>query len=255
MYMKRLFLILAVIGFISSAHADCGATGISIFPKNYSIKQNSIFMIEGYAQGQAVILKLDKKQKVYLKSGEIKIRLIVSEICVGQFDLTQAILKPETELITGTEYTVCFDGLPEYETLTRYNTNTAKYEPVKYKILEENDNLPPQLLSKPKIIDKSIVLFGCGPAIYIMFDNPIRDSSEILIKTILKNKTTNKENTYYISPELNTIKVGHGMCSGAFIFNEGKEYEIEFSFMDASGNRTNWEGERISFTKPEIKLK
>ena len=41
------------------------------------------------------------------------------------------------------------------------------------------------------------------------------------------------------------------MCSGAFDFEENSNnYEVEFSFMDASGNLTSWTGERIKFTKP-----
>lgn len=249
--MKKLISILIVLSFSLFAYADCAATGISIFPSNYSIKQNSIFVIDGYAQSQAVILELDKKYKVYLKSGDSKIRLIVSELYVGQFYLTQAILKPETELIAGLEYTVCIEGLPEYETLKRYNTKTRKNEAVSYKILAEKDEIAPQITAKPKVIDKSIVHFGCGPAVYVIFDNPVKDSSELLVKTTLKNKTTGKETTYYILPSENQIGVGHSMCSGAFDFDENKDYEIEFSFMDASGNMTAWTGERITFTKPE----
>ncbi len=40
------------------------------------------------------------------------------------------------------------------------------------------------------------------------------------------------------------------MCSGAFDFEEGDNYEIEFSIIDASGNLTAWTGDRIKFTKP-----
>jgi hypothetical protein len=42
------------------------------------------------------------------------------------------------------------------------------------------------------------------------------------------------------------------MCSGAFEYDESNDYEIEFSFMDASGNVKNWTGDRIKFTRPTI---
>jgi hypothetical protein len=61
---------------------------------------------------------------------------------------------------------------------------------------------------------------------------------------------TGKETSYYIVPDSDKIYVGHGMCSGAFVFDEGNNYELEFTFMDASGNFTSWTGERIKFTKP-----
>lgn len=38
------------------------------------------------------------------------------------------------------------------------------------------------------------------------------------------------------------------MCSGAFKFADGNEFEVAFSFMDASGNLTA-SGERIKFTR------
>jgi hypothetical protein len=246
------FISVIIVFFITfSVFADCASTGITMFPTNSSIKQNSIFMIEGYASSQQIILELGKKHQIYLKNGDNKIKLIVSEVCVGQFLLTQAILKAETEPIAGLEYTVCIDGLPEYETLNRYNAKTGKREAIKYKILAEKDEIAPKMNQKPKEIEKSFVPFGCGPEIYVIFDNRISDNSELLAKTSLKNKSTGKETTYYIPVAGNEISIGHGMCSGAFIFDEGKEFEIEFSFMDASGNLTNWIGERISFTKPE----
>ncbi len=72
----------------------------------------------------------------------------------------------------------------------------------------------------------------------------------MLIKTTVKNLKTGKETTYYIQPEEGKINVGHDMCSGAFDFDDSENYEVGFSFMDASGNLTEWTGDRIKFTKP-----
>jgi hypothetical protein len=84
-----------------------------------------------------------------------------------------------------------------------------------------------------------------------VFSNPATDNSEIIIKTTVKNLKTRKETTYYIEPNQEVINVGHGMCSGAFAYVEDDEhYEIEFAYMDSSGNLTPWTGERIKFTKP-----
>ena len=41
------------------------------------------------------------------------------------------------------------------------------------------------------------------------------------------------------------------MCSGAFEFEDDIQYEVDFTFMDASGNQTQMGGERIKFTKPK----
>lgn len=249
--MKQILTI--IIGLLCSAtvYADCAGTGLWVFPSGQTIKQNSIFVLDGYAESQNVILGLNKKHNIYLKSGNKKIKLLVTEICVGQFYLTQAVLKPETELEAGLEYTMHIDSLPEYESFNKYNRTTHKYEPVTYKVVAEKDNEKPQLATKPKELKKTLVHYGCGPSIHVVFSNPAKDNSDIIVKTTVKDLKTGKETTYYIEPDGDQIKVGHGMCSGAFDFEENSNnYEVEFSLMDASGNLTAWTGERIKFTKP-----
>lgn len=245
-------LLTLIIGLFSavSVYAECASSGLWVFPNTQTINQNSIFVINGYAESQNIILALNKKHNIYLKSAQKKVRLLIVEICVGQFALTQAVLKPETELEPGLEYTMYIDNLPEYESLTRYNKTTHKYEVVTYNVVAEKDNEKPQLTSKPKELRKTLVEYGCGPSIHVVFSNPAKDKSDIIIRTTVKNLKTGKEATYYIDPDGNKINVGHDMCSGAFDFDESYNYEVEFSFMDAFGNFATWSGERIKFTKP-----
>jgi hypothetical protein len=247
--MKKIIFGLVMVS-SASAFADCAGTGLWIFPSGQTIKQNTIFVLDGYAESQNVILGLNKKHNIYLKNGNKKIKLIVTEICVGQFYLTQAVLKPETELEAGLEYTIYIDSLPEYESFRKYNKTTQKYETVTYRVIAERDNEKPQLETKPKELKKTLVHYGCGPSIHVVFSNPAKDNSDIIVKTTVKDLKTGKETTYYIEPEGDKIKVGHGMCSGAFDFEDNSNnYEVEFSFMDASGNLTAWTGDIIKFTK------
>lgn len=246
-------LLTCILGFFCtiSVFADCAGTGLWVFPNNKTINQNSIFVLTGYAESQHVIVALNKKHPVYLKSGRHKIQLLVSEICIGQFYLTQAILKPESPLEAGLEYILCIDNLPEYEHLDRYNSMTESYEPISYAVSNIVDTNKPELLTQAKEIKKTIHYYGCGPAKYVVFSNPATDSSAIIIKTTVKNLKTRKETTYYVEPNQKVINVGHGMCSGAFTYvDDDEHYEIEFTYMDSSGNLTPWAGERIKFTKP-----
>ena len=142
-----------------------------------------------------MILGLNKKHNIYLKSGNKKINLLVTEICVGQFYLTQAVLKPETELEAGLEYTMFIDDLPKYESFRKYNKTTHKYEPVTYKVVAERDNEKPQLSAKPKELNKTLVFYGCGPSIHVVFSNSAKDNSDIIVKTTVKNLKTGKETT------------------------------------------------------------
>ena len=41
------------------------------------------------------------------------------------------------------------------------------------------------------------------------------------------------------------------MCSGGFDFGNANKFEVEFSFMDTSGNMTAWSGNKIKFNRPK----
>jgi hypothetical protein len=249
--MKILLTIIISLFGTLTVFAKCTSKGLWVFPKGQTIKQNSIFVLDGYAESQKIILELNKKHNIYLKSGNKKIKLLVIEVCVGQFRMTQALLKPETELEAGIEYIMHIDDLPKYESFNRFNKLTHKYEPVTYKVLDEKDNEKPQFKAMPTELYKTLVSFGCGPSTHVVFSSPVKDSSDIIVKTTLKDLKTGKETTYYIQPDGDKIKVGHGMCSGAFDFEKNSNnFEVEFSFLDASGNLTPWIGERIKFSKP-----
>lgn len=248
--MKQLLVIITGVFLTISVYADCATHALWVFPNGKTIKQNSIFVLNGYFQSQQVILELNKKHPVYLKSGQKTIKLLVTEICVGQFMLTQAILKPETALEAGVEYTMYIDSLPMYNKFERFNDVTHKAEPVTFNVITENDTEAPEVASRPKELKKMLAYYGCGPSIHVVFSNPATDKSELLVKTTVKSVKTGKETTYYIEPNGDKINVGHGMCSGAFDFDDGDEYEAAFSFMDLCGNLTAWTGERIKFTRP-----
>ena len=249
-FMKQLLTILIIFFWAINVQADCAGSGLWAFPSGRTIKQNSIFILDGYAESQRVILGLNKQFNVYLKSGTKKIKLIVTEIYVGEYHLTQAILKPEIELDLEMEYTMCIDSLPKYERLRKHNSTKKESELVIYNVIEGIDTVSPQLKTKVKELKKSLIRFGCGPSIHVIFNNPAIDSSEIIVKTTVKNLRTGKTTSYLIKPNGNEIRVGHGMCSGAFDFKKGRSYMVEFSFVDASGNYTSYAEKTIKFKKP-----
>ena len=80
-----------------------------------------------------------------------------------------------------------------------------------FKVVAEKDNEKPQLSAKPKELKKTLVHYGCGPSIHVVFSNPAKDNSDIIVKTTVKDLKTGKETTYYIEPEGDKIKV---LCTG-----------------------------------------
>ena len=248
--MKKLLLLITITLSISRLGAICSMNSLTVFPVGMSIKQNTIFVIDGYAESQKIIKGLNDKFPIYLLGKNHKVKLNIKETLVGQFELTQALLVPETDLIVGMEYTLIIDNLPENELLVRWNSELNKSGPIVYKVTEGKDSIKPIFETKPKEIKKTYYNISCGPTIFVTFDCNVIDSSEYLIKTTVKCIETRKKTTYYIASYNGEMEIGHGMCSGAFHFEDGDNYEVEFSLMDASGNLTVWSGYRIQFTKP-----
>jgi hypothetical protein len=242
-----LTIALALICATAAAQAMCASSRLAVFPNGSTIGRHPIFVLEGYANSQKVITGLNKQYAIYLQSGRSRVRLMVRNVYVGDFRLTQALLYPESELTVGLDYTLHIDSLPDGE---RVNRMTRYQDSVTYKVIAENDTQSPRLISQPEEVAKTLAFFGCGPATHVVFSNPAHDESEIIVKTTVRNVHSGKETTYLIVPDSNKIRVGHGMCSGAFTFDGTHEYEVEFTFMDAAGNITPWSTERIRFTKP-----
>jgi len=249
--MKNILVISALLFSTFTAFADCAGSGIYFWPQTPTIKQNSIIVIECYAQSQKIISELNSTYPIYLKSGDNKIKLNVSEICVGQFYLTQAILVPEEKLQAGLDYELCIDNLEGKETFTKWNSTTKKHEAIKWQVEEGTDTEKPTWTKKPDLQKKTYVPFGCGPAVNVHFNFAVYDESPFLLRATVTNVETSTKSTYYLNLNKGTeVLIGHNMCSGAFKFDEGKQYEISFDIVDYSGNTTAWAYNNILFTAP-----
>jgi len=249
--MKPIIFILSFILLSTKASADYAGGGISIWPSGKFLNQNSIFVIDGYAASQDMVKKLAKKYPIYLKSGEKKVKLNVTEILIGEFYLTQVVLSANEKLEVGKVYEIYIDNLPDFEKLlTKWNPKTSMHEKINWTVTEGSDTVVPKWTQKPKEVNKTFALYGCGPEKFVNFAFKVEEQSEFLIKTTVSSKETKKQTSFYLKPSNALLKVGHGMCSGAFLYDQGNEYEVTFEIMDASGNFTSWIDEKIVFTKP-----
>jgi hypothetical protein len=249
--LKKIILIFILIFTALNGFSKCASSGLYFWPTKPTISQNSIFVIDGYATSQEIINGLGSVYKVFLKSKTQKIKLAIQELLVGQYSLTQAVLKPETALSMGEEYELLIENLGDSEGLvSKYNSTTGQREKIKWTIIKNDDTIPPSWTTIPKYTNSTNQMYGCGPATFVDFSFSAIDSSEFLIRTTVKNMSTQKETTYYLTSTEKTISIGHSMCSGAFNFNNGSKFEVEFSLFDASGNITKWTGDRIPFKSP-----
>lgn len=233
------------------SYADC-ITGImlEVFPDGPTIKRNSVFILSGTDQGQDVVLGLNTKYNIYLRSGDTKLRLLVVETQITQGNQTQALLKPESELKPGSVYRLCIDSLPENAT-RRYTEDGPV--PLLYRVSADKDTAAPKMASQPKELGKTLIYSGCGPISYVVFSNPAKEDPDVIVKTTVVAVKTGTKAIYYLTPsgpDREFIKVGTGMCAGAFDVKAGEKYEAEFAFMDASGNMTAPASKRLAFTGP-----
>ncbi len=248
--MQRFLLLFVFLFCAAIVKADCSGNGISCWPNTSTIKANPVFVITFYAVSQGIVEGLNTKNAVYLTLGKQIVRLKIIEVCIGQFYLTQVIVKPVTELLPGREYELVIDNLPAYERILKWDKQTFRSGPPKWKVLSEIDTEFPRWVKLPEFKSKSIVYFGCGPSLAVNFGFAAADGSDLLVKTIVKNRKTGKFTTYYLESPDNNIAVGHSMCSGAFVFDTDDEYEVSFALMDASGNPGCVSTAPIYFTRP-----
>jgi len=234
------------------ASAECTSSAIWCWPTRTIIKKNSIFILTFYGLSQNIVSQIGKKHSVYLRSGKQKFPLLIKEIHKGEFELTQVLLKPSNELTGGLEYEIFIDSLPQYEGIEKWNSETKKRETAKWIVSNSRDTEKPIWTELPTFNSKTMVEYGCGPAKWVNFSFRFSDSSDILIKATVKSLKTLTETTYYLEKEDNKIKIGHGMCSGAFHFGQGNKYEVTFSLMDQSGNFSANNSKPIIFTQPSV---
>ncbi len=252
--MRRLIILFLFLSASILAKASCAGSGIYCWPNTTAVKSNSIFVLTFYLRSQQIVPGLNKKYAIYLRSGEQKIPLLISEVCIGQFRLTQVILKPERQLTAGKEYELIIDSLSKYDRMSKWDKGLHTYGSPKWKVLKEADTGLPAWTAMPKYESKSIAHFGCGPSLDVRFSFDAADGSDILIKTTVRNTKTGKYTTYYLERTDKTIiSVGHGMCSGAFDFKTDDTYEVSFELMDSSGNPGCIPAAPIRFTRPVAK--
>ncbi len=236
--MKYLYCFLLFISV--QAKADCGASGISVFPEQEEIYENSIFTIEGYYFSQEMVKDLDSNYTAYLVSKTEKIKLNILNRYQGMMDLYKVLLKPADPLTLGEVYELKIEdekGNSSTEVLTRYNSVSKKYEKISWKVSKKADQKVPTWDQEVKHKENTMTMFGCGPANYSIFETSISDQSEILIFAEVKNVKSGKINSYLVPYDKHgMIILGHGMCSGPFTYSSGLSYEVRFKPMDECGN-------------------
>lgn len=235
------FLSIIFIAISVTLHAWCPSNGISVWPSKLNIKQNSIFILDACADSKTTVAELGKKHKIYLKSNDEIVNLIVTETLIGQFNSIQAILKPEKNLTVGSKYELVIENLPKKEmSITRYNEALKTNESLYWQVIEGVDSIAPQWIKPASFKKATYKGIETNNAKYAYFKCQLNEDTECFVKAFVKNINSGITTTFYLRVYENEISIGHSTCSGAFIFNDNTKYAVIFDLMDASGNVTKW---------------
>ena len=136
--------------------------------------------------------------------------------------LTQAIFKPSKELKLNTTYYLKYSDQTELETIEmrQWNSETKEREKVYWKTTDKKsiNDLNSNLNIEFKKTE--VKFYGCGPSVYAIFNITNQSEYEVWFKTEVLNISSNKKTVYYIKVENEELNVGHGMCAGAFTFED-----------------------------------
>jgi hypothetical protein len=241
---------------IYQANADCGASGIYVWPKGETISSSPVIMVDGYYMSQDQIRKIGKEIRATLTSASGNVNLKVVQLNKGQMHLTQVILEPEQELKQGVKYTLRLvsiekdgtkKGLSDAETGKLINIWGHKG----WTVSGTKDELAPVWKKKLQFKSNSYVSMGCGPSVDSSFAATVTDESQYVYHVKLTSDLDELKPAaeYYVVPgKEDLLNIGHGMCSGAFVMKEGLTHYAEVRIMDASGNYSDVV--KVTFVSP-----
>lgn len=251
--MKKIIISLLFLLSVKVIFASCTSGGLQFYPEQKEISMNSMFIIEGYANSQNLIIEFHKK-KVFLVSenGEL-IELKLERIRRGQKKLMQAIFKPAKELKSNTIYYLKYndDSIGFY---TQWNSDKKQHEKVHWVTSDLKNCKPINPNLKIEFQKTEVKEYGCGNSVNAIFSIKNNTDIEVWYKTEVVNLTNNRNNTYYIKEWKGKLNVGHGMCAGAFSFDLSSRYKVRFTPMNTDGrtlNTTDW----IEFENPNSNTK
>ncbi len=219
----KLALLLVVVAV--PAAAKCMASSWDVWPPlETQLPLNGQLVIGGSGAAQGEVEKLASYGPSLVATGH-RVALTVKQTNVGEMKVAQAILAPSESLKSGLNYRLTWAKRPPGFTLPA-NWTTGK----------ARDDAAPEWLSPPFPQPGAREELGCGPAVNALVDIAPRDDSPFLIRARV---TRGAQRTEYLLKwtKGESLAVGHGMCSGAFVLQDST-WTLELSVVDVAGNES-----------------
>lgn len=246
--MKELITFLLLYICIFSTNADCGSSGLQVFPSGEVLYPNSLIMIQSDWSYEKVMRGLGDEIPVYLGNEKHTIHLLVNEVCDTETGYFQVFLEPKSKLPVGEKFQLYIENHNiEWIDMRSIYGFPQNFE---WRVSDREKLNPPSFSSKPRFVECVFNAYGCGCEQNAVFQFKTTNKSDILFLAEVVNVETNETQMAYIPPKENKIFVGRGMCGGPFGFEFHKKYKVRFRIRDSAGNFSKDWSNWIEFKSP-----
>jgi hypothetical protein len=230
-----------------------------------AIQSRQVFMFSGgYTGGpnslEKMVPQFGKTIRAYLWSAHDSVELrVMEQLSVNteqEFDAyAQVLLQPSRPLLPDSVYELhAWRDNENMFYLFRNGrpvpgkTRTTAY---RWKVSAVADTQAPVWTATPSVQKSKYESNSEGVENYVLFSNPVRDSSSYLIKATVWHVNSKESATKYLLPWQNQLPIGWFTCGGSVRFKSQEAYTVRFEAIDAAGNRAVVSGRPIPFQAPK----
>lgn len=221
----------------SVARARCMAGTLDAWPPPETpLPTRPMILLDGFGNQQPAVTALADDGRVSLVAPGHRVALKVEAMHAGAFGLTQAVLRAAEPLKPATRYTLDLRGADgrRIRTTTFVDGGTR---PIGWTTTASSP-APLALLGAPKVTGQSFRRYGCGPSAHIEISVPARAGSPLAVEVELREPgAEGAVETYVVPVRDGVLRIGHGMCSGAFrVTGPERRFRAELTVRDAAGD-------------------
>ncbi len=246
--MVRLACLLPLLLLALPARADCASGGLSVWPPvDAALPANGRVVLEGFGTTQAPVARIASLRPVLVSDSD-RVPLEVVRVDVGQFEVTQAVLKPSQGLKPGKRYRLELEAQDAGVTLDARVLHQNKLAPVAW-MVGAKDEAAPKWAKAPEAAGGEWVGYGCGPAIYGFIKVSAESQVQYRVE-VRRADGAGPARTFRVAAKDGRLEVGHGMCGGPFKLEEGVRYSAAVTAVDAAGNESPAPGAPVTLVGP-----
>lgn len=226
--------------------ARCKSGNLTLRPVRGPQPTNLLVHLNGFARDVPLVRTIGARHPRLESEGHV-IPLQVVKTYVGEQRVALAVLKPQENLRRGVDYVFAAEGISEGDLVTFY-----KGSPTRTTLRAEAaaDHDPPVWLSPPRPQDSSYVPMGCGPASFARVAIEAKDAGPMFVKVELERSSSPDRVRYLLPVAHGVVKIGHGMCGGAFDLEPKEKARVHLTLVDLAGHETPAPGGPVHIVGP-----